>query len=252
MNPSHITAYVLIPLAVKGRHKEKFPLHFIKESYLNKLEKINLIPLLVPSVTSRKIVDALYDQADGLFLLGGSDLDPAIYARQKHPKTRVEEPYRDNLELYLVKKAITDKKPILGICRGCQVINVALGGTLIQHLPHYAPQEKHRCKNQDKSLKEKCHIIRIEDNTLLKEIIGKDEIWVTSNHHQAVDEVGRNLRVAARSPAGVIEAIEWHDKSYFCIGLQPHPEVTENSKLNAVFREFKRAVLRYAMSRNNP
>ncbi len=116
--------------------------------------------------------------------------------------------------------------------------------------PDHEVRENHRCKNPDKSLKEKCHIIEIEENTLLKEIIGEDEIWVTSNHHQAVDEVGRNLRVAARSPAGVIEAIEWHDKSYFCIGLQPHPEVTENSKLNAVFREFKRAVLRYAMSRN--
>ncbi|HLX44389.1 MAG TPA: gamma-glutamyl-gamma-aminobutyrate hydrolase family protein [Bryobacteraceae bacterium] len=157
------------------------------------------------------------DGSSGLMLMGGDDVNPARYGESRHPETEDPDDRRDELECALIAEALERDLPILAICRGMQILNVALGGTLLQHL------ENHRHKTKDKSVS--AHCIEIVPGTTLAAIAGADlKAPVNSRHHQAVARLGQGLIVSAKDPRdGVIEAIERPDKR-FVVGVQWHPE----------------------------
>ena len=245
---------IAVPLAsMRTPEGARIAVEFSRETYPIKMVAFGLTPIFLSAHLSKKAVDELYAECRGVLLMGGGDVDPARYGVQNHPKNRLESPLRDELELTLAQRALADKKPLLGICRGAQVLNVAVGGTLIQHLPDVVSGEKHGVTEggtYDELLSPaNGHDIILKAGTRARQMIGKDKIHVNSAHHQAVDKLGRGLLAAGTSPAGVIEVLEHEDANYFCFGLQSHPEccgIGENDvhELDMFFGGFARAVQR--------
>ena len=164
-------------------------------------------------------VDAIVERIDGLVLSGGADVDPARYGQDRSPACGTVEDERDAWELALVDVALTAGVPIFGICRGIQVLNVALGGTLIQHLGADTGDGHPRFDvPRDKTV----HSVKFEPGTLAAALYGT-EVQVNSLHHQAVDELGKGLVASGRSPDGTVEALELPDSAVFAV--QWHPEM---------------------------
>jgi putative glutamine amidotransferase len=145
-------------------------------------------------------------------LAGGSDIDPALYGAPRQPEAGEPDHQRDSLETALLQEALDRDLPVLAICRGLQLLNVVLGGTLVQHI------ERHRCPRQ-----QEVHPITIASHSRLQSILGVDEYVVNSRHHQCVDQLASGLVVAARAPDNVIEALELPGKR-FVLAVQWHPE----------------------------
>jgi putative glutamine amidotransferase len=154
---------------------------------------------------------------DGLLLTGGGDVDPGHYGHAPSPEIGGVDTDRDDWEIALVRQALERGMPVLGVCRGCQVLNVALGGTLIQHLPARSPLPHLVVERESIA-----HSVRIEPCTQLFAVEGDDSIGVNSVHHQAVDAVGEGLRATAWAEDGTVEAIE--HLTLPAIGVQWHPE----------------------------
>lgn len=178
-------------------------------------------------------ISAHLEELDGLLFPGGDDIDPAIYGEEKHPTTVIVDPERYEFESLLAKAWLAETdKPFLGICLGCQLLNVVQGGSLIQDIPDELSSD-HR----------KGHSIEVAEDSHLYSIFKKRKTKVNSNHHQAVKSpVGENLKVTAVSPAdGVIEAIEWEDGERFVLGVQWHPERMKEKEQRRIFEKFVRA-----------
>ena len=174
-------------------------------------------PVLLPATTGTD-VGALVSRIDGLLLSGGGDVDPAAYGAERLPQTGGVDPQRDEVEFSLLAAALDRGLPVLGVCRGCQVINVALGGSLHQHVPDLTPLEHLRRDPRDRI----SHTVAVEKGSLLHEVVGREEVEVNSIHHQAVDRLARPLRAVACAPDGIVEAVE--DPSRPLLGVQWHPE----------------------------
>ena len=176
----------------------------------------------------------LASQLDGVLVTGGKDLNPALYGQAVNPDAKVNlvNPLRTTFEGQLVRAMRERAKPILGICYGCQFFNVWRGGTLLQDIPLQHPNAIGHHESR--------HLVRLKSGSHLHRIIGQGEIEVASYHHQAIDKPGENTRITARSPDGIIEAIEL-DENPFWLGVQWHPEWDRNSlstkKLFAAFIE---------------
>lgn len=164
----------------------------------------------------------LLEGVDGLLLTGGDDVDPALYGEPPHPAYDVSEPGRDAFEIDLVRRALAADVPILAICRGLQVLNVALGGSLIQDIPSEPGLAlQHDATGSPTTL---AHTIAVTRGSRLASLIGPDETRaVNSRHHQSVRTIGRGLLVTATSPDGIVEAAEV-PTARFCVGVQWHPE----------------------------
>jgi putative glutamine amidotransferase len=179
-------------------------------------------PVLLPPIADTRRVPDLLAAVDGLLLSGGDDMDPKYYGEAPHPRTVPQHPQRDAFDLALTRAAIRRRVPVLGICGGHQCIDVALGGTLHQHLPDvYGSSVNH----SGQKLNHRAHTVRALPGTRLARMIGAGECRVNSSHHQSVNKLGRGLIVAAVSPAdGVVEAIEHEDPNRFLFGVEWHPE----------------------------
>jgi len=162
------------------------------------------------------------ESLDGLVLTGGTDINPARYGQQREPQTEDPDDPRDELEIRLLQKALDSGLPVLAICRGMQLFNVAHGGTLIQHLDS-AELHSQKIPNAEPGKHGPHHEVRVPSNTHLARIIGAGAHAVNSRHHQAVNRVGDGLVVSAVSSDGVVEAVERPDKP-FAIAVQWHPE----------------------------
>jgi len=180
----------------------------------------------------------------GLVLPGGGDVDPARYGEPRHPKFEAPEEGRDPYELELVQRALDADLPVLAICRGIQVLNVARGGTLIQDIPDQVPSAgNHLLREPPYAI---AHDVWVTAGTCLERLLrerleGGDTCAVNSRHHQAVKKVGDGLVVAATAPDGVIEAIEDPDRR-FCVGVQWHPEnFYRTGEFSALFEAFLKA-----------
>jgi putative glutamine amidotransferase len=162
------------------------------------------------------------DGADGLLLTGGDDVDPALYGEPPHPTYDVSEPGRDAFEIELVRRALAADLPVLAICRGLQVLNVALGGTLIQDIPSEpGPLLQHDAEGPPNTL---AHTVTVTPGSCLAALVGPDETRaVNSRHHQSIRALGQGVVVTAVSPDGVIEGAEV-PTARFCVGVQWHPE----------------------------
>jgi len=197
-------------------------------SYSRSLQEAGALALVLPpddAVAERP--DELLELVDGLMLAGGADVDPAAYGARPHPQTRGSRPERDRFELALVHRAIERDIPVLGICRGMQMLNVACGGTLDQHLPERVGNEDHRHTPGAFS----DHEVRLEQGSLAARAVGAETTAVKSHHHQGVDELGDDLKPTGWSTAdGVVEALEVDGKPY-ALGVLWHPEEDERSRV---------------------
>jgi gamma-glutamyl-gamma-aminobutyrate hydrolase PuuD len=194
--------------------------------------------LLIPP--SENGLEETLAAVDGLLFSGGSDLDPELYDQEPHDETYGVVPERDRAELALLSAALERDMPVLAVCRGSQVLNVARGGDLVQHLPDVVGDEKH--KHTPGTFSD--HDVVIERGTHLADVLG-DRAPVKSHHHQGFGRVGDGLRIAARADDGTIEAVE-DPARRFAVGVLWHPEAGEDQKL---FEELVRAARAYRTSR---
>ncbi|MBK5231908.1 MAG: gamma-glutamyl-gamma-aminobutyrate hydrolase family protein [Thermoleophilia bacterium] len=179
----------------------------------------------------------LLDRFDGLILGGGADVDPASYGAEAAAQTTDIRPERDEFELALVKGALEKDLPLLGICRGFQLMNVAAGGTLVQHLPDAVGHERHRTVPGQFDE----HEVELISGSRIAGICGSERVLVQSHHHQGLDRIADGLEVTgAAIPDRIAEAIEIPDKS-FALGVQWHPEVDEGDSLIAALVDAARA-----------
>jgi len=187
----------------------------LKSAYLRALKKCHAQYVLIPPGTPSEEVERKINSSDGLLLIGGGDIDPQYYGSVKHSETRVVDPSRDITDFLAFDLAQRRGIPILGICRGCQVINVARGGTLFQHLPVITSQT-HKVNGQDA-----VHDVICESQCPMAPWPKRFE--TNSAHHQAIDKVGQGLIVLARSSDNVIEAC-WDPRYKYLLAVQWHPE----------------------------
>jgi putative glutamine amidotransferase len=179
--------------------------------------------------------DQMLDLLDGLILAGGNDIDPACYGAERHPETGITLPERDRSELALARRAIERDMPVLGICRGMQLINVAFGGTLRQHLPDELGHEEHR--RTPGSFEGSDHDVRLTPGSLAARAAGEELHGTKSHHHQGVGLVGEGLEVTGISVLDDLpEALEAPDRR-FVLGVQWHPEADERSRIVAALVE---------------
>ena len=189
------------------------------------------VPVVLPPVAGSRAAEALLDGMDGLLLSGGSDLDPGYYGEKPVPELGVTIPERDAFEMALIEYALRLGMPIFGICRGMQILNVALGGTLYQDLP---TQMDHRVvlgHRQETPKWQPTHEVEVDGGSEVAEILGTGELKVNSYHHQAIKGLASSLVAVAHAPDGVIEAVESRDLSErWTIGVQWHAEAMRDAE----------------------
>lgn len=200
------------------------------------------LPVFVPDWLPEDDLRDLYMRLDGVLLPGGDDVDPVNYGAERHETVKRIDPERDIAEILLTKWAVEDDKPILGICRGCQVMNVALGGTLYQDIPSFfQTQNRHDIQPPDEPRSQLMHDVIIEPDTLLAQIMGDVRVRVNSIHHQCIQQPAPNVRVTAHADDGVIEGMEIPDK-HFALAVQWHPEdITTDPRMKRLFQAFVEA-----------
>lgn len=205
--------------------------------YVAAVLRAGALPLIFPLLPAdhaqyEGLVEEMVSSVDAIVFTGGPDFAPETYGQEKHAACGRIHPVRDKADLALVRAALKSGKPFLGICRGLQLINVALGGTLYQDLPSQLqlPADHNRQDVLD------VHGVKVVPGTLLRRITGADGFRVNSRHHQAIDRLGKGLRVCARSDDGLIEAIEF-ENGYPGLALQWHPEnlARERTDQQAIF-----------------
>lgn len=188
------------------------------------------MPVLLPVLGQESEIAAFLDRLDGFVLTGGLDLDPRKLGLPRHPSVQMMAERRDDHDRALVRLILRREMPVLGIGVGMHQLNVACGGSLFMHLPEEMPRSMpHRDPSCDGPHR---HLVNLQPGTRLDEIYGGGELRVNSSHHQAVRQPGTGFRVAATAPDGVIEAIEWTESTWFCVGVQWHPEADAASALD--------------------
>jgi gamma-glutamyl-gamma-aminobutyrate hydrolase PuuD len=199
------------------------PAALIPLSYVQAVERVGGRALLVPP--SEDGVEETLDALDGLIFSGGEDVAPETYSADPHPETRGVDPARDRAELALLEAALARDMPVLAVCRGSQVLNVARGGDLVQHLPDVVGDEKH--KHTPGAFGD--HEVALEPESRLGDLLG-ERTQVKSHHHQGYGRIGRGLRVAARADDGTIEGLEDPERR-FAVGVLWHPEEADDAAL---------------------
>ncbi len=208
----------------------KFPWYAIRENYLTSIGSLNAIP--VPLFHEKKLINNFVKMLDGLIITGGNfDIDPKLYDQKSRGSRNIKNK-RTKFEIEICIKFLELNKPILGICGGAQLMNVALGGTLIQDLNKTLINHE-----QINPRNETSHEVYINKKSKLYEICKKNSFKVNSAHHQAIRKLGKDLKISARSFDGVIEGIE-HKKHKWCMGLQWHPEFLITTYDQKIFKHF--------------
>jgi|SRR5665213_566881 len=210
------------------------------------------LPQILPCMISRQLIAEIVSRCDGILLTGGDDINPKLYAPDMPPELEKTagpfEPERDVWEQHLIDELFAQGKPVFGICRGHQMLNVALGGTLLVDIPTQVPDAINHRQMDKRS--EPVHKVTIEPDSMLARITGERTLGVNSTHHQAIDKPAESLRVVARSSAdGIIEAVELKDPSRlpFLLTVQFHPErlVQGNAVFLKLFGAFIEACARF-------
>jgi putative glutamine amidotransferase len=200
------------------------------------------LPLIMPPLGKPAEMNAFLDRLDGFLLTGGLDMDPRRQRLPSHPAVHSMAERREESDRLLVQDLLDRQMPLLAVGVGMQEINAACGGTLYLHLPEDLPRA---LPHRDGTGGPHRHAVLLEANTRINEIYGGGELRVNSDHHQAVRQLGEGLRIGARAPDGIIEAIEAEDADWFCIGVQWHPESETASALDRqLFEAFIQASLR--------
>ena len=196
----------------------------LPQNYVDQVSAAGGIPVLLPHVAG---VDAAVDRLDGLIISGGPDVEPARYGAEPGPLTTAVRPERDAAELALFGAALQAGLPVLGVCRGMQLMNVALGGTLIQHLPDVVGHDGHSPTPGEMSE----HKVTVDPSSRLAGILGMRTFVVPTHHHQAIDRLGSGLVATAWAEDGTIEAVEFGEPTGFALAVQWHPEAGDDPSL---------------------
>jgi len=217
----------------KDGHAPRFSLN---QSYAHAVARAGAAPALIPLLADEALLRALYDRIDGLLLPGGVDIHPRHYSEEIHPKCGAISEIRDEVELAFIRWARADYKPLLAICRGIPVLNVAMGGSLYQDIKAMIPGAmRHDCHSSH-ARDDVAHDVVITPGSHLAQLIGTDLLPVNSFHHQAVKELAPGLTVTARAPDGIVEAVEEEGRP-FVLGVQWHPEelAADDSRAQRLF-----------------
>lgn len=214
-----------------------FERSYVNNDYVQSVIRAGAIPFIIPFNESEKVIQEQIDCCDGLILSGGHDVFPHNYGQEPHQKIGEVWPERDVFDLRLLKHASKKKIPVLGICRGFQIMNVYYGGSLVQDLSLKAGVTIKHAQNQRPDLG--THHVTLQEGSVLHNIFEDTEIMVNSFHHQIVDRLGEGLVATATSPDGVIEAFQVMQGPWM-MGVQWHPEMMslKNEGMQAIFNEF--------------
>lgn len=212
----------------------------LMQSYIRAVIQAGGVPVLIPSLISEDGWDAAYSRLDGVLFSGGGDISLDFFPGEPHPRIDGVDLERDSIELKFIQYAAADGKPFLGICRGCQALNVALGGTLYTHIPDQLPNAlDHDYPGNKRTVL--VHEVKIEEGTRTAEIYGEPIIRVNSLHHQGLKDIAPALRVAGHSLDGLVEAVELPEHP-FGLAVQWHPEwLTDQASTRNLFRRFVEA-----------
>jgi putative glutamine amidotransferase len=231
---------VLIPTPIQGETRRSFAMG---RNYVRSILDAGGVPLMAPVTLDERSLRELYEAAGGVMLAGGGDVDPATYGEPRHAKTDLVDPDRDRAEFLLTRWAAADDKPLFGICRGIQAMNVALGGTLVQDIPDQWPGAvRHNGHYEGAQRDAVLHSVRVEPGSRVEAMLAGADVGANSFHHQALKQVAGGLIVTSRAPDGVIEAVEWPGRR-FVVGVQWHPEEMSAGRADmmALFSGFVRA-----------
>lgn len=227
-------------LAIPGDRKPP-PRFGINQSYVRALTAAGCAPVLIPIIDDEDRLRAIYDRLDGIVFPGGADVAPQEYGEAPIDTLNVIEPARDHTELTLARWAFDDDLPVLGICRGQQLLNVALGGSLYQDLRYQGATTVDHSDADGRARNALLHRVRLDPGSRLAQLIDETNVEVNSLHHQAVKAVAGPLRVTGTSDDGVIESLE-SDSRRFLIAVQWHPEeIDEVPWVRRLFQGFARA-----------
>jgi putative glutamine amidotransferase len=203
--------------------------YLLSRSYVRAVQRAGgLVVMIPPDESLHEDPDEVLDIVDGLVLAGGADIDPSSYGAERHPETKGTVPERDAFEIALARRAMDRDIPLLGICRGMQLMNVATGGTLLQHLPDSHGHHEHR--RALGSFDDADHDVRLVEGSLAHRIAGETIHQTKSHHHQGVDRVGDGFEVTGWAVIDELpEAMEMPGRR-FTVGVQWHPEADERSR----------------------
>lgn len=212
---------------------------YVNKDYIDAVEKAGGIPVLLPGVEEEGALLRYVDMCDGFLFSGGIDVNPVLYGCQPHPALGQVDTHWDRADIGLLHRVLETDKPVLAICRGLQVLNVACGGTLYQDLSEIP--EPVYCHSQKASRADRIHTVQIVAGSVLGDIFGT-ALFVNSFHHQVIRTPGQGLRVTARSVDGVVEAVQMDGKP-FVVGVQWHPEMllTGSDDMLPLFEKFVEA-----------
>ncbi len=220
-----------------GKDRDGHPLTALQHSYINAIVQAGGLPVLLPAILPEEDFRDLYSRLSGILFSGGGDVAKEHFNGSPHPRIGEVDEKRDFTELSLMRSAVNDGKPILGICRGAQVMNVALGGTLYTHihdqlpgaLDHDYPGDLRRAI---------VHPVNVDETTRSAEIFGETLLNVNSLHHQGLKDIAPGLRVAGHAPDGLVEVVEITDHPY-AVAVQWHPEwLTDQPSMQRLFKSF--------------
>jgi putative glutamine amidotransferase len=204
------------------------PLFSVSQTYVQAVLMGKGAPVIVPPYLEEVELRAIFESLDGLLLSGGGDILPVLYGEKDSGLLWIVDERRDRAELALARWALAEKLPLLAICRGIQVLNVAAGGTLIQDIPTQILNSLTHSSVAGRPKGSIAHTVEVTRGSRLAGLIGAGQLGVNSFHHQAVKDIGLGLLVTARAPDGIIEGLELPDHP-FCIGVQWHPEAMVES-----------------------
>ena len=211
----------MIRIGITPAWEEDKAYQYIKRDYVASVIRSGGFPLILPATDDEKLLDEAFELSNGMVFSGGSDVDPALYDEELLPHCGELCPLRDRMETYLMKRALNEGKPFLAICRGFELLNVLLGGTLYQDIATEMSKEIFHPQYDHPSTK--VHDMTIVPGTLLHQSTGLDSFMVNSRHHQGVKTVGRGLVVSAKAPDGLVEGLELPGHP-LAIAIQWHPE----------------------------
>jgi len=207
----------------------------VQHTYIRAVAQGGGIPVLIPVILDEADRLELYSSLQGVLFSGGGDIAIKYFPGEDHPKIADVDDYRDVTELSLLKQSVEDGKPFLAICRGVQVMNVALGGTLYTHIPDQFNTTLEHSQSEFTTI---AHPVNIDEDSRLAEIFGETLLHVNSLHHQGLKDVASSLRVVGHAPDGMIEAVELPDHPY-AMGVQWHPEwLTDQPVMRRLFKSF--------------
>ena len=221
-----------------SKNKHGHPQIHLLRTYVDATIRAGGVPVIIPPELTEKGWKLLYEKLDGIIFSGGADVDPEIFNGEAHLMVYGIDHERDSLEIPLILHTIEDKKPFFAICRGFQVLNVALGGTLYTHISDQLEDSLRHDTPSEEPRNSLAHEIKVEEGSRLAEILGTPILKVNSWHHQGVKNIPPQLKITAHASDGLVEAMELPDHP-FAIAVQWHPEwMPDDEAMNALFTSF--------------